>query len=69
MVGKEFTGKLITDYCKSRGITHEVTPRYTPQQNGKIERLNRTYKEKVRCLMLDSHIAVEWWGHAVEHAA
>jgi transposase InsO family protein len=67
--GGEFTGKLVTDFCVSKGITHQVTPRHTPQSNGKIERLNRTLKEKVRCLLIDSRIDVEWWGYALEYAA
>jgi transposase InsO family protein len=67
--GKEFTGKLVTDFCTSKGITHQVTPRHTPQSNGKIERLNRTFKEKVRCILIDSRIDVEWWGYALEYAA
>lgn len=67
--GKEFTGKLVTDFCKKKGITAQVTPRHTPEQNGKIERLNRTFKEKVRCMMIDSKLPVEWWGFALEYAA
>ncbi len=31
--------------------------------------MNRISKEKVRCLILDSHIAVVWCRHAIEYAA
>ncbi len=54
--GKEFVSNLVTDYCTSKGIKQQVTPRYTPKSNGKIERLNRTIKEKVRCMLIDSHL-------------
>lgn len=66
--GKEFVSNLVTEYCKSLGIQQQVTPRYTPESNGKIERLNRTIKEKVRCMLLDSHLPVEWWGLCIEYA-
>jgi transposase InsO family protein len=67
--GKEFVSNLVTDYCTSKGIKQQVTPRYTPESNGKIERLNRTLKEKVRCMLIDSHLHVEWWGFCIEYAA
>ncbi len=64
--GKEFVSNLVTDYCTSKGIKQQVTPRYTPESNGKIERLKRTLKEKVRCMLIDSHLHVEWWGFCIE---
>jgi transposase InsO family protein len=67
--GKEFVCNLVSDFCKSKGIVQQITPRYTPESNGKIERFNRTIKEKVRCLLIDSRLPVEWWGFALEHAA
>jgi transposase InsO family protein len=67
--GKEFVSNLVTDYCTSKGIKQQVTPRYTPESNGKIERLNRTIKEKVRCMLIDGHLPVEWWGLCIEYAA
>jgi hypothetical protein len=66
--GKEFVSNLVTDYCKSKGIIQQVTSRYTPKSNGKIE-LNRTIKEKVRCKLIDNHLHVEWWGFCIEYAA
>jgi transposase InsO family protein len=67
--GKEFTCSVVSDFCKSKGVVQQITPRYTPESNGKIERLNRTIKEKVRCLLIDSRLPLELWGFAVVHAA
>ncbi|KAL8119813.1 hypothetical protein AgCh_017072 [Apium graveolens] len=39
--GGEFEKDFIT-FCKSRGITHEFSAPRTPQQNGVVERKNRT---------------------------
>ncbi len=52
--GKELTGNLVSDFCKSKGIVQQITPRYTPESNGKIEGLNRTVKEK----NAQSHLSV-----------
>jgi hypothetical protein len=38
---------------------------YTPEQNGKAERLNRTLMEKVRSMMADCDLPAEAWGEAM----
>jgi transposase InsO family protein len=40
--GKEFDNTNIHEYCDEIGIKHEVSATYTPQQNGVVERKNRT---------------------------
>ena len=45
----EYTSKDWKDYCEEKGINHELTGPYNPQQNGMCERLNRTLMEKMRC--------------------
>ncbi|KAL8116532.1 hypothetical protein AgCh_022884 [Apium graveolens] len=46
----EFEKDFIT-FCKSRGITHEFSSPRTPQQNGVVERKNRTLQETARTLL------------------
>ncbi|GJV26919.1 retrovirus-related pol polyprotein from transposon TNT 1-94 [Tanacetum coccineum] len=46
--GKEFVNKNLTDFYESVGITHEKTVLRTPQQNGVVERRNRTLVEVAR---------------------
>ncbi|GFW78822.1 retrovirus-related Pol polyprotein from transposon TNT 1-94 [Trichonephila clavipes] len=40
--GGEFIASILSDFFVERGIKHEKTNIYTPQQNGASERLNRT---------------------------
>lgn len=49
--GTEYTSKKFRGWCSTKGINIEYTPPYTPQLNGKAERLNRTLVEKVRAMI------------------
>jgi transposase InsO family protein len=49
--GKEYVNNTIKNYCQENGIIHQVSIKYTPQQNSRAERLNRTLLEKLRCLL------------------
>lgn len=40
--GVEFTSNEFEDYCAKAGIKRQFTAPYTPQQNGVVERRNRT---------------------------
>jgi hypothetical protein len=42
---------------------------YTPQLNGKAEKLNRTLVEKARAMLFDSNLDSEMWGEAILNAA
>jgi hypothetical protein len=55
-------------FCDNEGITHEVIPPYTPQQNGSAERRNRTIMNMVRCMLKSKHLPKELWGEAVSTA-
>ncbi|RDX99781.1 hypothetical protein CR513_17114, partial [Mucuna pruriens] len=49
--GGEFTLNEFGEFCKSQGIRRQLTAAYTPQQNGVVERKNRTIINMV-CSML-----------------
>ncbi|GJQ87710.1 hypothetical protein Trydic_g22081 [Trypoxylus dichotomus] len=42
----------------------DYTVPYTPQLNGKAERLNRTLAERIRSLLIDSELEKNMWGEA-----
>jgi transposase InsO family protein len=44
--GGEYLSREFINYCKSEGITHQLTMARTPQQNGVAERRNRTIIER-----------------------
>ena len=50
----QFCNKDIRQICESSGIIHQKSAPYTPQQNGKAERMNRTIVEKARTMLYDA---------------
>ncbi|UYV79748.1 FHDC1 [Cordylochernes scorpioides] len=67
--GGEYANTQVKEWCKMKGIILDFTIPYTPQLNGKAERLNRTLIEKTRALLLDSKFNKEMWGEATRVAA
>ncbi|CAI7910229.1 unnamed protein product [Closterium sp. NIES-53] len=67
--GGEFVNAELEKWIKSKGIKHDVTTPYTPQQNGEAEQLNRTLVEAVRSLLQHSKLGSEWWGETSSLAA
>ena len=53
---------------KEYGIARYLTVRYTLQQNGVAERMNRTLLEKVRCMLSFSKLSKCFWGEALSTA-
>lgn len=47
----EFTSNEFTKYCEEAGITRHFSAPYSPQQNGVVERRNRTMIEMARSLL------------------
>ncbi|GJV89838.1 retrovirus-related pol polyprotein from transposon TNT 1-94 [Tanacetum coccineum] len=66
--GTEFINKNLTDYYESVGITHEKTVLRTPQQNGIVERRNRTLVEAARTMLIFSKAPLFLWAEAVATA-
>ena len=60
--GMEYMSGTLQQWFKGKGIQHDTSAPYTPQQNGAAERLNRTLPEKVRPMMLDAGLEECWWG-------
>ena len=62
--GGEYTGNQFRKYLTDNGITQHITPPYMPEHNGISERANRTIMEMVRCMLFDTALGKEFWGHA-----
>ena len=50
--GGEYCSKDFDSYCSHNGIRREKTVPRTPQENGVLERLNKTIMEHARCMRL-----------------
>lgn len=66
--GTEFKG-VLAQYCTRKGITRQVSTAYSPEQNGRAERLNRTLIERARALLLEHRLPKAVWSEAIITAA
>lgn len=66
--GREYLSNNQKQFYLQKGIQVEPTVAYTPQQNGVAERFNRTIVEKVRTMLIDSHVPKTMWSEAVRTA-
>ena len=53
------------EYCATNGIRMEKTILGTPQQNGVVERINRTINERARSMRLNSALPKMFWANTV----
>lgn len=66
--GGEYVNKEFIDYLSSKGIEHQTTAPYSPQQNGVAERTNRTITEKARSILAQSALPQAYWEDAFQVA-
>ncbi|GJY42005.1 zinc finger, CCHC-type containing protein [Tanacetum coccineum] len=66
--GGEFTSNEFTKYCKENGIARQLTAPYSPQQNGVVERRNRTVLSTTRSMIKAMKLPLTFWAEAVKHA-
>lgn len=60
--GKEYIPYDLQEFCKRNGIIIDYTCPYTPEQNSKAERHNRTVVEKARALCWQMLICSKYFG-------
>jgi transposase InsO family protein len=66
--GTEFKNSQIEGFLEEEGIKHELSSPYTRQQNGAVERKNRTLLDMART-MLDEYKTPDWfWAEAINIA-
>ena len=66
--GREYCNEQMCSYMQTRGIKHETSAPYTPEQNGRAERDNRTIVECAHTMLHAKQIAVFLWEEAVNTA-
>lgn len=65
--GGEFSSKQFMTYCENEGITRHFTAPYSPQQNGVVERRNRTIVAMARSFLKEKQLPSNLWGEAARH--
>ena len=66
--GTEYVNSELEAYFSSKGVLHNTTAPYTPEQNGVAGRFNRTLMERVRAMLLDAQLEEEYWAEAAATA-
>ncbi|KAK1408428.1 hypothetical protein QVD17_40194 [Tagetes erecta] len=66
--GGEFTSAEFNKFCSQQGIVRMLTAPYSPQQNGAVERRNRTILNMVRSLLKAMKMPQQLWAEAVRHS-
>ena len=63
--GGEYISNDFSQFCAEHGIIHEVTPPYSPQSNGVVERKNWILTDLVNAMLESAGMPYEWWGEAI----
>merc|ERR1719351_723589 len=66
--GTEFKNANVDTFLDEEGISHEFSATYTPQQNGVVERKNRTLIEMARTMLDEYKTPKHFWAEAIEAA-
>ena len=67
--GGEYVKYKFIQYCEYAGIQMQHSIPYTPQQNGVVERKNRSLKEMATCMMEAKNLPPNFWAEAINCAS
>nr|GFB41218.1 retrovirus-related Pol polyprotein from transposon TNT 1-94 [Tanacetum cinerariifolium] len=66
--GTKFKNQVLKEYFDTVGISHQMYSVRTPQQNGVVERRNRTLVEAARTMLIFSRPPLFLWAEAIATA-
>jgi hypothetical protein len=66
--GSEFKNLQVEEFLEEEGIKHEFSTPYTPQQNGVVERKNRTLIDMARTMLGEYKMPEQFWSEDVNTA-
>nr|GEX85635.1 retrovirus-related Pol polyprotein from transposon TNT 1-94 [Tanacetum cinerariifolium] len=64
----EFKNQVLKEYFDTVGISHQMSSVQTPQQNGVVDRRNRTLVEAARTMLIFSRAPLFLWAEAIATA-
>ena len=63
--GTEFENASFTKFCNEHGVDQNFLAPRTPQQNGVVERKNRTLEDMTRTMLIASGLPKNFWAEAL----
>nr|GFA81739.1 hypothetical protein [Tanacetum cinerariifolium] len=66
--GTEFLNQTLHAYFAAEGIQHQTSVARTPEQNGVVERQNRTLVEAARTMLSAAKVPLFFWAEAIATA-
>ena len=66
--GSEFESSNFLNFCSTNGTDHNFSAPRTPQQNGVVERKNRTLENVTRTMLTASKLPQFYWAEAINTA-
>jgi len=66
--GGEYKSSAYNNLLKNKGIRILQSAPYTPQQNGRAERLMHTLSDKAGSMCFDVCLPESWWNFTFHHA-
>nr|GFC24464.1 putative ribonuclease H-like domain-containing protein [Tanacetum cinerariifolium] len=66
--GTEFLNQTLHAYFDAEGILHQTSVARTPEQNGVVERRNRTLVEAARTMLSAAKVPLFFWAEAIATA-
>nr|GFB94761.1 hypothetical protein [Tanacetum cinerariifolium] len=66
--GMEFLNQTLHAYFAAEGIQHQTSVAQTPEQNGVVERRNRTLVEAARTMLSVAKVSLFFWAEAIATA-
>lgn len=64
--GGEYNSRQFEDYYDETGLQHHFTAPFSPQQNGVVERRNRTVIEMIRSMLISMEMPKTLWGRRLD---
>ena len=66
--GGEYTSDPLLQLCRDEGIEKTLHNKRNTAINGVTERMNRTFQEKVCCILSNTGISKSFWAEALVYA-